>query len=179
MPNLDLKIVIVEYWSVSEENMDRFRYFYDNIFLNCLTHASGYSGTIVQERSYAVTDRIIGGGDGTEPRRVVAPHPFLHQLGVRTDAMIDFDALLQHEYNVVATHLLHSTATLETLFPQFVEGYQAVQPNWREEHPNVETVEDAIVEDFFSIVDNHWDVFYDVHKVFWNEGKSGPVAPLR
>ncbi len=54
-----------------------------------------------------------------------------------------------------------------------------MQPNWREEHPNVETVEDAIVEDFFSIVDNHWDVFYDVNTVFWNEGKSGPVAPLR
>ena len=51
MPNLDFKLVIVEYWSVAEENMDRWRYFYNNIFLNCLTHADGYCGTIVQERS--------------------------------------------------------------------------------------------------------------------------------
>lgn len=177
MPNLDFKLGIIEYWSVSEENMDRWRYFYDNIFLNCLTHADGYCGTIIQERSDSALDRILGLPPG--PRRVIAPHPFLHQLGVRTDAMIDFDALLVNEYDVLALHLLSSTDTLETLFPQFVEGYEVVQPNWREEHPDADTVEDAIIQDYFTLVDNHWDVFYDITKVFWNEGKSGPVAPPR
>ena len=177
MPNLDFKLVIVEYWSVKPENMDRWRYFYDNIFLNCLTHAEGYCGTIVQVRSDSALETILGKPPG--PRRVVAPHPFLFQLGVRTDAMIDFDALVQHEYDVVATHLLHDTSALENLFPQFVEGYQAIQPNWREEHPNAETPEDALVEDFFALTENHWDVFYDVQQVFWNEGKSGPVPSPR
>ena len=93
--------------------------------------------------------------------------------------MIDFDAMLVHEYDVVAVHLLHDKSTLETLFPQFVEGYEAIQPNWREEHPDAEEVTDAIIQDFFSIVDNHWDVFYDVAEVFWNEGKSDPVPPPR
>ena len=178
MPNLDFKLAIVEYWSVSEENLDRWRYFYDNIFLSCLTYATGYSGTIIQERSPAALDVILG---KTEPRRVVAPHPFLHQLGVRTDAMIDFDALLQHEYNVVATHLLHddSPEALGDLFPSFVRGYEQVQPNWQAEHPNAETSVDAIVEDYFSLVDNHWDVFYEVTKVFWNNGQAGPVDPPR
>ena len=177
MPNLDFKLAIVEYWSVSDENMDRWRYFYDNIFLNALTHADGYSGTLVIERSDEALERILGLPAG--PRRVIAPHPFLHQLGVRTDAMIDFDAMLVHEYDVVAVHLLHDKSTLETLFPQFVEGYEAIQPNWREEHPDAEEVTDAIIQDFFSIVDNHWDVFYDVAEVFWNEGKSDPVPPPR
>ncbi len=177
MPNLDFKLGIVEYWSVAAENMDRWRYFYDNIFLNCLTHADGYSGTIILERSDEALDRILGLPAG--PRRVVAPHPFLHQLGVRTDAMIDFDALLVNEYDVMALHLLNSTSTLETLFPQFVEGYQKIQPNWKEEHPGCETVEAAIVEDYFKLVDNHWDVFYDITEVFWNEGPSDPVPPPR
>ena len=177
MPNLDIKLAIVEYWSVSEENMDRWRYFYDNIFLNALTHADAYSGTLILERSDEALAQILGLPSG--PRRVVAPHPFLHQLGVRTDAMIDFDALLVNEYDIVAVHLLNNTTTLDTLFPQFVEGYKAIQPNWKEEHPSAETVEDALVEDFFTLVDNHWDVFYDITEVFWNEGKSAPVPSPR
>lgn len=177
MPRLDFKCAITEYWSVSEENMDRWQYFYDNVFLAAITHCDGYAGTIVKVRSEDLMRRTLGTPPG--PRRVISPHPFLSQLGVRTDAMIDFDALLQHEYNIVAVHLLDDVTSIETLFPQWVEGYKKVQPNWQAEHPGAETVEDAVMQDYFSLVDNHWDVFYEVTKVFWNEGPMGPVAPPR
>ena len=133
---------------------------------------------MVQVRSDVALKAVLG-DTGPGPRRVVAPHPFLHQLGVRTDAMIDFDALLQHEYNVVATHYLQTAENLATLFDGFVAGYEIVQPNWKEEHPDAETPADAIIQDYFKLVDNHWDVFYDVTKVYWNEGKAGPVPAPR
>jgi hypothetical protein len=175
MPNLDFKLAIVEYWSVPEENMDRWTYFYENIFLGALTYADGYSGTTIHTRSDTL-QQVLG---GPPTRRVIAPHPFLHQLGVRTNAMIDFDALLQHEYNVVCIHFLHDASNIAKLFDQFVAGYERVQPNWREEHPNAASAEDALIEDYFSLIDNHWDVFWDVTKVFWNEGPAAPVPPPR
>lgn len=176
-PGTDIKLVIVEYWSVPAENLERWRYFFEKIFLGAFTHTHGYSGSMVQERSGHGIDIGIGFAEG-EQRRVIAPHPWLQHAGVRTNTMIDFDALLQHEYNIVAMHYFHDLEGYATHMGEWVAGYEKIQPNWREEHPDAETLGDAIFQDFFALADNHWDVFYDVTSLQWHTGvKAGPVPP--
>jgi hypothetical protein len=172
MPITDFKFIIYEYWDVPEQNMEQFLYWYENIFFGALTHTPGYAGVAINVRSQDALSRVLGHGDG--PRKAIAFHPFLSQLGTRTDAMVDFDALLSNEWNVVGIQLLTSKEHLEPMFENFVKGFEIVQPNWREENPGM-TVEEVLVKDFFSLVNNHWDVFLDCENMLWNEGPAKAV----
>ena len=172
MPNTDFKLVIFEYWDVPEQNMEQFMYWYEHIFFGALSHTPGYSGVAINVRSEDALAKVLGHGEG--PRKAISFHPFLCQLGTRTDAMIDFDALLQHEWNVVGIQFLSNKDHLEPMFENFVKGFEIVQPNWSEENPGL-TIEDVLIKDFFGLVNNHWDVFLDCTKTAWNEGPAAAM----
>ena len=106
MPNTDLKFIIFEYWDVPEQNLEQFLYWYEHIFFGALSHSEGYAGVSICTRSKDGLSRVLGHGDG--PRKAISFHPLLSQLGTRTDAMIDFDALLTNEWNVVGIQYLTS-----------------------------------------------------------------------
>ena len=172
MPQLGFEFIIFEYWDVPEQNLDQFMYWYEKIFFGALTHTPGYSGVAINVRSKDALSRVLGHGDG--PRKAIAFHPFLSQLGTRTDAMVDFDALLTNEWNVVGIQLLTSKEHLEPMFENFCKGFEQVQPTWREENPGL-TLEEVLIKDFFGLVNNHWDVFLDCKNMLWNEGPQGAV----
>ena len=177
MPNPEVKAIIIEYWDVPEQNMERFMYFYENIFYGALTHTPGYIAMTINVRSDEITQLVFGETQG--PRKAITYHPFLSQLGTRTDAMIDFDALLKDEWNVLGTHFLGEGVNWENLFPAWIQGFEKIQPNWREENPGITDVTDVLVKDFFSLVNNHWDVFLETKHAFWNDrGGHPPVASV-
>jgi hypothetical protein len=155
--------------------MERFLYFYENIFSGALTHGPGWAGMAITTRSPDANARVFG-HDLDGPRKAIAYHPLLSQLGTRTDAMIDFDALVANEWNVLGLQFLTSREGLEDLFPNWFKGFEKVQPNWREENPGITDPLEVMYKDFFSLVNNHWDVFLDVGKLIWNEG---PIEPVR
>ena len=173
MPNTDFKFIIFEYWDVPERNMEQFLYWYEKIFFGALTHTPGYAGVAINVRSQDALERVLGHGDG--PRKAIAYHPFLSQLGTRTDAMVDFDALLANEWNVLGIQFLTSKEHLEPMFENFIKGFEIVQPSWREENPGL-TVEEVLIKDFFSLVNNHWDVFLDCEHALWS-GTPSPAVP--
>ncbi len=173
MPNTDFEFIIFEYWDVPEQNLEQFLYWYEHIFFGSLSHSEGYAGVSICVRSKDGLTRVLGHGDG--PRKAISFHPLLSQLGTRTDAMIDFDALLQNEWNVVGIQYLTSKEKLEGLFDAFRSGFDIVQPNWREENPGM-TLDEVLVKDFFSLVNNHWDVFLDAERNLWAD-KKAPVVP--
>jgi hypothetical protein len=90
-----IELLILEYWNVTEENLDPFLAFYEDTFLRSLSNCLGYAGKTVNVRSPGAAEIVLGTPPG--PRKAISPHPFMHQLGTRTDAMIDFDALLQYK----------------------------------------------------------------------------------
>ena len=173
MPNTDFEFIIFEYWDVPEQNLEQFLYWYEHIFFGSLSHSEGYAGVSICVRSKDGLTRVLGHGDG--PRKAISFHPLLSQLGTRTDAMIDFDALLQNEWNVVGIQYLTSKEKLEGLFDAFRSGVDIVQPNWREENPGM-ALDEVLVKDFFSLVNNHWDVFLDAERNLWAD-KKAPVVP--
>ena len=173
MPNTDLNFIIFEYWDVPEQNMEQFMYWYEHIFFGALSHTPGYAGVAICKRSGDALQRVLGHGDG--PRKAISFHPFLSQLGTQTDAMIDFDALLANEWNVLGVQCLTSRDQLEPMFENFVKGFEQVQPHWREENPGM-TIEQVLAKEFFSLVNNHWDVFLDCDKMLWSEGPAPAVA---
>ena len=173
MPNTDFEFIIFEYWDVPEQNMEQFMYWYEHIFFGALTYCPAYAGLAINVRSAGANARILGHGGGA--RKAIAYHPFLSQLGTRTDAMVDFDALLTNEWNVVGIQFLTGKEHLETMFDDWAKGFGIVQPNWRAENPGL-TVEEVVVKDFFSLVNNHWDVFLDCTHTVWNEGPAPAVT---
>ena len=173
MPNTDFEFIIFEYWDVPEQNLEQFLYWYEHIFFGSLSHSEGYAGVSICVRSKDGLSRVLGHGDG--PRKAISFHPLLSQLGTQTDAMIDFDALLQNEWNVVGIQYLTSKEKLEGLFDAFRSGFDIVQPNWRDENPGM-TLDEVLVKDFFSLVNNHWDVFLDAQRNLWAD-KKAPVVP--
>jgi len=160
-------MVVVEYWSVSEANMAAWHQAYNELFIGAAEHVKGWLGVTVMEPAR----RSDPGA-----RRVLAEHPWLQQRGVRTNMMIDFDALLQHEYSIVAFHYFSDEANPATLLDEFRSGYEKVRPNWRTGHPNARTVDDALIDDFFRYVDNHWDVYYQVNRVVWKPASVRETA---
>ena len=109
-----IELIILEYWNVREENLEPFLAFYEDTFFRALSNCPGYAGMTVNVRSPGAAEIVLGTPRG--PRKAISPHPFMHQLGTRTDAMIDFDALLQYEWNVVGMQMLTSADHLDTLW---------------------------------------------------------------
>ena len=173
MPNAAFDFVIFEYWDVPEQNMAQFMHWYENIFFGALTHCPTYAGLAINTRSKEALAKVLGHGDG--PRKAIAYHPFLSQLGTRTDAMVDFDALLKDEWNVVGMQFFTKDVNLETMFDDWAAGFEKVQPGWREENPGL-TLEEVVIKDFFSLVNNHWDVFMDCRFQAWADGPRPATA---
>ena len=166
-----IELIILEYWNVAEENLDPFLAFYEDTFFRALSNCPGYAGMTVNVRSPGAAEIVLGTPQG--PRKAISPHPFMHQLGTRTDAMIDFDALLQYEWNVLGMQRLTSADHLDTLWADFIAGFEKVRPRWRDEYPEAKEPTDVMIAEFFRFVDNHWDVFVDTRRTLWNEGQAG------
>jgi hypothetical protein len=164
-PNIEL--IILEYWNVAEENLDRFLAFYEDTFFRAISNCPGFGGMTVNVRSPRTSEMLLGTPPG--PRVAITPHPFMHQLGTRTDAMIDFDALLQYEWNVLGMQLLTTAEHLDTLWDDFVAGFAKVRPHWREEYPEAKEPTDVMIAEFFRFVDNHWDVFVETRRTLWSD----------
>ena len=162
-----IELLILEYWNVSEENLERFLAFYEDTFFRSLSNCPGYAGMTVNVRSPRAAEIVLGTPHG--PRKVISPHPFMHQLGTRTDAMIDFDALLQYEWNVLGVQMLTSADHLDTLWTDFIAGFEKIRPRWRDEYPDAKEPTDVMIAEFFRFVDNHWDVFVDTRATLWND----------
>jgi hypothetical protein len=168
VPGPDIELIVLEYWNIAEENLDRFLGWYEDIFFRSISNCPGYAGMTINLRSPAAAEHVLGTPPG--PRKAISPHPFLSQLGTRTDAMIDFDALLQYEWNVLGTQLFTTTEHLETIWDDFIAGFEQVRPGWREEYPEAKEPTDVMVAEFFSLVDNHWDVFVETRRTLWKGG---------
>jgi hypothetical protein len=166
-----IELIVLEYWNVKEENLERFLGFYEGTFTRAISQCPGYAGTTVNVRSPRAAEIVLGTPPG--PRQAVSPHPFMHQLGTRTDAMIDFDALLQYEWNVLGMQMFTSADHLETLWADFIAGFEKVRPRWREEHPEAKEPTDVMIAEFFTLVDNHWDVFLHTRTTRWGQEAAG------
>ena len=102
-----IELIVLEYWNVAEQNVDAFLAFYEGDFSRAIAHCTGHAGMLVNVRSPSAAKHVLGTPPG--PRQAISPHPFLSQLGTRTDAMVDFDALLQYEWNILGMQLFTST----------------------------------------------------------------------
>jgi hypothetical protein len=163
-----IELIILEYWNVREENLEPFLAFYEDTFFRALSNCPGYAGMTVNVRSPGAAETVLETPPG--PRKAISPHPFMHQLGTRTDAMIDFDALLQYEWNVLGIQMLTTVDHLDTLWVDFIAGFEKIRPHWRDEHPEAQEPTDVMIAEFFQFVDNHWDVFVETRKTLWNDG---------
>lgn len=163
MTESQTELLVVEYWDVPAESQPAFLEYYQGIVFRALSRCTGYEGMTVTTRRQT----SIFGASG--PRKAIAPHLGMNTMGVRTDAMIDFDALLQHEYNFVGVHYWRDKTILGTaLVEQFMAGWEMEQPNWRADNPDLSDPWDVLIRDFVGLCENHWDVFYEVQASLWN-----------
>jgi hypothetical protein len=161
-----VKVIIMEYWNIAEDNLEPFLAWYENWFFRSISNCRGHTGMLVNVRAPRAAEAVLGTPPGR--RSVISPHPFLSQLGTRTDAMIDFDALLQYEWNVLGLQLLTSKDHLDSIWEEFIAGFVAIRPSWRDEYPDATEPTDVMVAEFFSLVDNHWDVFVETRAPLWS-----------
>jgi len=161
-----IELVVLEYWNVAERNVEAFLAFYERDFSRAISNCTGHAGMLVNVRSPSAAQHVLGTPPG--PRRAISPHPFLSQLGTRTDAMIDFDALLQYEWNILGMQLFTSTERVDAMWEEFTAGLEQARPRWREEYPDATEPTDVMLAEFFPLVDNHWDVFVETRAALWS-----------
>lgn len=162
--------LIFEYWDVPEENWDWWSDYYQRNVVDILRGLEGHAGTSVMLRP--------GMPWRKGPHRVSYPHPQMQLRPVqdiefstpreavgpiRSNISIDLHALLQHEWTHAAVHFM--TAMNLRLHHQWIEGWAQRHPEWAQQYPQCVTAEDALSEEFFSRVNNHWDVTFDVTSV--------------
>jgi hypothetical protein len=172
---IGFEFLVVEYWDVPDENIPKFMAYYESVIYRTFAECDGYAGMTVLRRPEGATPYGAIG-----PRKAIAYHTGMTTMGVRTDAMIDFDALLQNEYNIVGLQFWSKKPDLPNLLPVWTAGWERQQPNWREENPGLDDPWDVMIKDFFALVRNHWDVFFDVTVNKWLPGVLGAgVAAAR
>lgn len=146
--------VFCEYWSISEPNRQAWRTYFEDVIVAANQQCRGYAGCTLLRRSGWWRDQTAG------PRRALQPHFGLRVGGRRVDTSINFAALLQHEYTYLAIHTFDAPPQPDFLDEWFA-AWQRLQPDWRERHPDTDDPAEALSRDFFSLVDNHWDVTYE------------------
>lgn len=175
--------VIFEYWDVAEPDQPEWLNYYRTIVVGALRQCAGYAGSVFLKEEPAVRPG---------PRRVVGPHFGSRLLGVRTNAAVNLSNLLQHEYTYLVVHfmreknpsLLHeffegwkrmvpdwreqlsvgdedtgNDLWLNHLNSIYVAATEDREPGDREESRRASIV---MSRQLFGIVNNHWDVMYDV-----------------
>ena len=161
-----IELIVLEYWNVAEQNVEAFLAFYEGDFSRAIAHCTGHAGMLVSVRSPSAAKHVLGTPPG--PRQAISPHPFLSQLGTRTDAMVDFDALLQYEWNILGMQLFTSTERVGAMWEEFTAGLELARPRWREEYPDATEPTGVMLAEFFPLVDNHWDVFVETRAALWS-----------
>ena len=152
------KVVFAEYWDVSAVNEVAWRDYFENVIVPANRQCVGYLGCKLMRRSAWWRDLEDG------PRKALQPHFGLRLGGVRTRTSINFSALLQHEYTFLAVHEF-SASIPASFLEDWMAAWERLRPDWRSAHPGVDEPEEALSREFFSLVDNHWDVTYDVIEV--------------
>jgi len=162
--------LIFEYWDVPPSNWDWWTDYYQRNVIDILCELEGHAGTAVMLRP--------GMPWRSGPHRVIYPHPQMQVrptqdieystprepvAPLRSNISIDLHALLQHEWTHAAVHFM--TAPNLRLHQQWIEGWAQLHSDWAERYPLCPTAEDALSEEFFSRVNNHWDVTFDVGSV--------------
>ena len=148
-------VVFAEYWDVSVANEPAWRDYFENIIVPANSRCEGYLGCKLMRRSPWWRDPDGG------PRKALQPHFGLRLGGVRTRTSINFSALLQHEYTYLAVHEFAGAIPADFL-DRWMDAWEDLRPTWRVDHPGVDEAEEALSREFFALVDNHWDVTYDV-----------------
>jgi hypothetical protein len=170
-PNIE--IVILEYWDVEEENLDKFMEWFEKYYYGALTHTPAYAGQLITVQRPNAHEECFG---HPESGQVITFHPLISQMGTRTDASVNFDVMLRNEYNVLCMQFMTDATKLSTLFPDYMVGFEKIRPNWKEEHPDLDNPADVVAREYFSLIKNHWDVFLDVRRTQWNEGPLEPMS---
>lgn len=152
------KVVFAEYWDVSAANQQEWQAYFEKIIVAANRGCDGYLGCTLMRRSAWWRDASAG------PRKAIQPHFGLRLGGSRTQTSVNFAALIQHEYTFLAVHEW-SGAIGDDFLSQWMAAWEALRPDWREAHPDTDDPEEALSREFFSLVDNHWDVTYDVIEV--------------
>ena len=162
--------LIFEYWDVPEENWDWWADYYQRNVIDIVCTLEGHAGTAVTLRP--------GMPWRQGPQRVSYPHPQMQLRAtqeiaysvprpaaapIRSNISIDLHALLQHEWTHAVVHFM--TAPNLRLHDDWIAGWSRLHPGWAERYPHCATAEDALSEEFFSQVNNHWDVTFDVSSV--------------
>ena len=175
--------VIFEYWDVPEENRQRWLDYYTQVVVGALRQCRGYGGTVFLREQASVRPG---------PRRVVGPHFGSRLLGVRTNAAVNLSNLLQHEYTFLAIHFmteknptllgeffegwkrmvpewreLNADEEADTGNPLWLNHLNSIYVAATDEATSPETEENqqasvVMSRQLFGIVDNHWDVMYDL-----------------
>jgi hypothetical protein len=147
--------VFAEYWDVSPENQAAWRDYFENVIVAANQQCRGYAGCTIVQRSGWWRDTSAG------PRKALQPHFGLRVGGLRVNTSINFGALLQHEYTFLALHMFDAPPQPDYL-AEWTAAWERLQPDWRDRHPDTDDPVEALSRDFFSLVDNHWDVTYEV-----------------
>ncbi len=167
--------IILEYWDVEPDKLDRWEEWFTTYYYGALTHVPGYLGQWTCRVRDGAHEETFG---HPESGQVITFHPLLGQLGTRTDASVNFDVLLRGEWNVLGVQIMTADADLTTLFGDYMKGFEQLRPNWKQEHPDLESAADVVAREYFGLIKNHWDVFLDVPHCQWNAGpmeaQAGP-----
>lgn len=147
--------VFAEYWSVSPGHEESWRAYFETVIVPANASCGGYLGCSIMRRSAWWRDPEAGA------RRVLQPHFGLRLGGQRTSVSVNLSALLQHEYTFLAIHEW-SQSPSGTFLDDWLAAWERLRPDWRRDHADVDDPMEALSREFFSLVDNHWDVTYEV-----------------
>lgn len=157
--------VIFEYWDVPKENEAAWLDYYVKYVIAPLRKCAGHSGTTMLLEPDMPWR--------AEPHKVIFPHPQMVTrpvqeivsdkprspvMGIRTNISIDLHALLRHEWTHGVIHFM--TGTNMNLHWDWVAAWEELRPTWREDFPHLDNAADVISEEFFTLVNNHWDVTF-------------------
>jgi len=175
--------VIFEYWDVAEPHQPQWLEYYRTVVVGALRKCRGYGGSVFLKEEPSVRPG---------PRRVIGPHFGSRLLGVRTNAAVNLSNLLQHEYSYLVIHFMRekNPALLGEFFEgwkRMVPDWQEWIGDDEEDTGNdlwlnhLNSIYVAATEDgdpgdrdesrrasmlmsrqLFGIVNNHWDVMYDI-----------------
>jgi hypothetical protein len=176
--------VIFEYWDVPEENWNAWMDYYVKYVVAPLRTCTGHSGTcLILEPSMPWR---------ADPHKVIFPHPQMvikpvqeiisdnprsPVMAIRTNISIDLHALLQHEWTHAVIHFMDDTNM--NLHWDWIAKWEQLRPNWRTEVPEATDPADAISREFFTLVNNHWDVTFKTTGAFsdiTDEAAAGSTA---
>src|SRR5689334_21838198 len=119
-----IALMIIGYWNVPERNIPAFLKYYQDVIHECQLRCHDFVGSTLTQRTRPSAADLEG------PLKVISPHGGMYTAGVRTNVEINFDALLQHEYNFIDIGTYSEGSSPEEHKQEFLAAFDIVQPNW-------------------------------------------------